>query len=252
MFERTLEAQALDAGANKLSPFSIAVVVHLSVFAAITIVSMLIVRPIKDPDLPLIIYLPPPPVIEYVRERAAEPAPPAIQRGTERPGATVQPKPEPPKPIEAPTETPRDLPAPADEPPGDPGPGQGLKGDPNGPLDGDPNAIGTTGGPGGPGTNVNVGPIELTPEMVRPVLLTKVQPDYPKVARQARLEGKVTVQAVIGLDGSVESVEIMRSTSSLFEGAALDAVRRWKYRPATMGGQPVRVYFVVEVGFVLR
>jgi protein TonB len=88
--------------------------------------------------------------------------------------------------------------------------------------------------------------------MVRPVLLTKVQPDYPKVARQARLEGKVTVQAVIGLDGSVESVEVMRSTSSLFEGAALDAVRQWKYRPATMGGQPVRVYFVVEVGFVLR
>ena len=88
--------------------------------------------------------------------------------------------------------------------------------------------------------------------MVRPVLLHKVQPEYPNVARRIRLEGRVTVQAVIGLDGSVESVEILRSSSPLFDDAALGAVKQWTYRPATMGGQPVRVYFVVEVGFVLR
>jgi protein TonB len=88
--------------------------------------------------------------------------------------------------------------------------------------------------------------------MVRPILLHKVSPDYPDVMRKARLEGRVTVQAVIGLDGGVESVEILRTSNALFDDAALAAVKQWRYRPATMNGVPVRVFFTVEVGFVLR
>jgi protein TonB len=253
MFERTLEAQALDAPHAKVSPFSIALLVHLTVFAVIFVVSLVMVPKIIEPQPPepLIVAVFREP-LEYVPEKQPAPAPPAVQRGNENPGAAVQPKPEPPRPIEMPDETPQNLPAPADNPPGDDGPGQGLKGDPNGRTDGDPNGFGTSpSGPGGPGTET-FGPVELTPEMVRPVLLHKVQPEYPNVARRIRLEGRVTVQAVIGLDGSVESVEILRSSSPLFDDAALGAVKQWTYRPATMGGQPVRVYFVVEVGFVLR
>ena len=156
-------------------------------------------------------------------------------------------------PRETPHETPRDLPAPVDPTVGDKGVGQGPIGDTTGSDNGVTGGDGTSdSGGGGNGTGANAGPIELTPEMVRPVLLHKVQPEYPNVARRIRLEGRVTVQAVIGLDGSVESVEILRSSSPLFDDAALGAVKQWTYRPATMGGQPVRVYFVVEVGFVLR
>ncbi|HJQ96989.1 MAG TPA: energy transducer TonB [Candidatus Polarisedimenticolaceae bacterium] len=255
MFERTLEAHALDAPHAKFSPFSIALLVHLTVFAVIFVISLVMVPKIIEPQPPpepLIVAIFHEP-LEYVREEVANPAPPKPPKGTEHPGPALQPKPEPPKPIETPSETPTELPAPVDPTAGDEGRGQGPIGDTNGSDSGVKGGDGTSdSGGGGNGAGSGTGPVELTPEMVRPVLLHKVQPDYPNVARRIRLEGRVTVQAVIGLDGSVESVEILRSSSPLFEDAALDAVKQWTYRPATMGGQPVRVYFVVEVGFVLR
>jgi protein TonB len=88
--------------------------------------------------------------------------------------------------------------------------------------------------------------------MIAPRLLVKVEPEYPHAARVARLSGKVELQAVIGLDGSVESADVLRSTSALFDEAALRAVRLWRYEPARMDGRPVRVYFTVVVTFVVR
>jgi protein TonB len=60
------------------------------------------------------------------------------------------------------------------------------------------------------------------------------------------------VRAVIAPDGSVESVEVVSSTNPMFNDAAVDAVRRWRYRPALMNGRPVRVYFSVVVDFLVR
>jgi TonB family protein len=57
---------------------------------------------------------------------------------------------------------------------------------------------------------------------------------------------------VVAEDGSVESVEVLASTNPLFTDAAVDAVRKWRYRPASMGGRPVRVFFSVVVDFVVR
>jgi protein TonB len=94
--------------------------------------------------------------------------------------------------------------------------------------------------------------VEVTGDMVRPVLLVKVEPSYPHVARRAGLGGRVTLRAVIAEDGSVESVEVFASTNSLFDNAAIEAVRQWRYRPALMNGRPVRVYFSVVVSFIVR
>ena len=150
-------------------------------------------------------------------------------------------------------ETPNDLPAPTAQENDTSGNGEGPKGDPDGFDDGLDDVIGPggPGGPGGKGTGTQA-PVELTPEMIRPVLLHKVSPVYPEVPRRARIQGRVTVQAVIGPDGSVESADVLRSSNPFFDDAALSAVRQWRYRPATMNGVPVRVYFTVEVGFVLR
>jgi len=78
MFERTLEAQALDAPHAKLSPFSIALLVHLTVFAVIFVISLVMVPKIIEPQPPehLIVAVFHEP-LEYVREQAASPAPPA-------------------------------------------------------------------------------------------------------------------------------------------------------------------------------
>jgi protein TonB len=84
------------------------------------------------------------------------------------------------------------------------------------------------------------------------VLLHKVEPEYPAIARPARLEGRVVLQAVIARDGTVEDVEIVHSTSRVFDEAALEAVRRWRYTPALLNGRAVRVVFRVNVEFVLE
>jgi protein TonB len=83
---------------------------------------------------------------------------------------------------------------------------------------------------------------------------TKVQPEYPELARVARLEGNVILQAIIHADGSVGELEILRCNrpNMGFEDAAVQAVTQWRYEPATQGGRPVEVYFTVFVEFKLH
>ena len=83
---------------------------------------------------------------------------------------------------------------------------------------------------------------------------TKVQPEYPELARVARLEGNVILQAIIHSDGSVGELEILRCNrpNMGFENAALSAVTQWRYEPATQGGRPIEVYFTVFVEFKLH
>jgi protein TonB len=83
---------------------------------------------------------------------------------------------------------------------------------------------------------------------------TKVQPEYPELARVARLEGNVILQAIIRADGSVGDLEILRCNrpNMGFEDAAVAAVKEWRYEPATQNGRPVEVYFTVFVEFKLH
>jgi protein TonB len=82
---------------------------------------------------------------------------------------------------------------------------------------------------------------------------TKVPPLYPELARVARIEGRVVLQAVICTDGSVTDLEVLRCSHPKlgFEEAAVDAVRQWRYKPALLDGRPVEVYFTVLVDFEL-
>jgi protein TonB len=92
--------------------------------------------------------------------------------------------------------------------------------------------------------------------VTNPVLLeeTKVKPEYPELARVARLEGKVILQAIIHKDGSVGDVSVLQSTRPNlgFEDAAMAAVKQWKYQPAMQGNRPVDVYFTIVVDFELH
>lgn len=82
-----------------------------------------------------------------------------------------------------------------------------------------------------------------------PVLLERVEPDYPEPARRARLEGTVVLEAIITAMGSVEEIRLLRSINPLLGQAAERAVRQWRYRPATLNGRAVRVYLTVTVKF---
>jgi protein TonB len=83
---------------------------------------------------------------------------------------------------------------------------------------------------------------------------SQVQPQYPHFARQARIEGRVILQAVIQKDGTVGEIEIISvPTANVgFDAAAIAAVRQWRYRPALHGGRPVDVITTIVIDFSLR
>jgi TonB family protein len=77
-------------------------------------------------------------------------------------------------------------------------------------------------------------------------------PAYPEIARKARLQGTVLVDAVIDREGNVIPRRLLRTLPMGLDRAALDTVRKWKFKPATLDGRPVNVYYVVPVVFQLQ
>ena len=93
---------------------------------------------------------------------------------------------------------------------------------------------------------------ESAADVVLPVLVKRVDPQYPESARARRLEGTVMIQAVIFKDGSVRFARVVKSTNSVFDSPALHAVRLRTYVPASHQGKPISIYFTIRVGFNAR
>jgi protein TonB len=81
-----------------------------------------------------------------------------------------------------------------------------------------------------------------------------VEPEYPELARVARVDGQVILQAIVRKDGSVGDVTVIRANRPNlgFEDNAIKAVSQWRYQPALQNGKPVEVYFTVVVDFSLH
>ena len=92
----------------------------------------------------------------------------------------------------------------------------------------------------------------VTSRMTPPVLISKVQPDYPSSERRAGREGTVIVTAVVGEDGAVREPKVIRSVSPGLDAAAVQAVIQWRYRPARLEDREVAVYTVVRLSFTLN
>jgi protein TonB len=136
-----------------------------------------------------------------------------------------------------------------------------------------PPAPGFIGGPGVPGSTgfpgtqnpvfdsvgMNTMPLLPPPPAVRQVrvshmmegnLIHRVQPEYPPLARQARIQGTVVLRAIISRDGKIDNLQVVSGHPMLVQ-AAIDAVRRWRYRPYLLNDQPVEVETQVTVNFTL-
>lgn len=83
-------------------------------------------------------------------------------------------------------------------------------------------------------------------------LLTHVMPLYPELAKMNRQQGKVTLYALIQPDGTIGDLAVVRSAGELFDRAALDAVRSWRYQPYLCDGTPVPVETLIDVNFTLQ
>lgn len=81
-------------------------------------------------------------------------------------------------------------------------------------------------------------------------LIFRVQPQYPEIARQARIQGTVALRAIISKAGTIENL-MVESGHPMLAPAAIKAVRQWRYRPYLLNGEPVEVETEITVNFVL-
>jgi TonB family protein len=84
-----------------------------------------------------------------------------------------------------------------------------------------------------------------------PVLLYKVEPEYSEEARKAKYQGVVVLRVVVDSTGRVVNPQVIRSLGLGLDEKAIEAVRRWKFRPGSKDGKPVPVIAEIEVSFRL-
>jgi protein TonB len=89
-------------------------------------------------------------------------------------------------------------------------------------------------------------------EVTPPVVITRVSPDYPRLAQMARKSGWVIVECVIGQDGRTRDARVVGSSWEPFEKPALDAVSQWVFRPGLHDGVAVNSMFELRVTFTLH
>ena len=77
-----------------------------------------------------------------------------------------------------------------------------------------------------------------------------MQPVYPPLARQARIQGTVQLRAIISKQGTIENL-VLESGHPMLAGAAIDAVRQWRYRPYLLNDDPIEIETEITVNFLL-
>jgi protein TonB len=128
---------------------------------------------------------------------------------------------------------------------------------PVGPISGSPDLGAVVDGTGRfvppppPPTTRQSGPVRVSELVTPPRKVVDVRPVYPDVARQARVEGTVILEAILDQSGHVDKLRVVRSVP-LLDLAAMDAVRQWRYTPTVLNGQPVPVLMTITIRFTLQ
>lgn len=139
--------------------------------------------------------------------------------------------------------------------------------DADAPVAPDFNSIGVQGGtnrsrtgiPGSIGDSIAVALPPAQPLPTHPIrvshwaegnVIYRVQPMYPLLARQARIQGSVQLRAIISKAGTIENLTVL-SGHVMLVTAAVEAVKRWRYRPYLLNGEPVEVETEITVNFLL-
>lgn len=238
----------------------VAIAIHLAAFASFTFASYWDVAEVPDPPTNDIFYV----------SMAPPPPPPPLGSGRPATETAVKPievKPVAPEQVVQPPSVPNDLPpvvaqttgdVASDLPPGGHPDGVAEGGAPDGdPNFGVPFSMGTD-----PLPSVGVGQAEPEPAndepivvggaVQKPEILVKTQPRYTELARRAKVQGIVGMKAVIDERGYVTDLQVLKSLPMGLDQAAIDAVSKWRFKPATLHGRPVKVYFNLTVNFTLQ
>ena len=240
MFVTGFDARSRTQGRlRRLGTAPLAVAIHAVVLGALAVAQAVDVRPVPEPVQIVSLWTPP--------------APP---RGDDRPRGSGQTKREAPaKTVSGPTVQIHEVTDTSAGPPKE------TAADDTGGIDSGPGTgTGTadTGKrppvreePASRETVVQDRPVRPGPDVVLPVAIERAEPRYPDIARRARVAGVAVLQAVIDRTGSVVDVSVLRDPGLGCGEAAAEAVRMWRYRPATRHGRPIAVILTVTVTFRL-
>lgn len=193
------------------------------------------------------------------------PPPPPASGGPATQRAQVEtPRERQPETFAQPRDVPREVPVALEAPAGDTDDGGaeeggvigGVKGGQRGGVVGgdiDGELGGTPGGkrggqPGGTGD----APLPVGGNVKPPIAVLRVEPVYSEIARRARIQGIVIIAATIDRDGNVVDARVIKPLPYGLDEAALRAIRQWKFRPGTLNGQPVPVYYNLTVNFLMK
>jgi len=94
-------------------------------------------------------------------------------------------------------------------------------------------------------------PVKFSEGVQEAQLISRIEPQYPVIAKQTRTEGTVRLHAIISREGRITSLDVISGHPFLVK-AALDAVRQWRYRPTLLNGEPVEVETSITVIFRLH
>jgi protein TonB len=83
------------------------------------------------------------------------------------------------------------------------------------------------------------------------MLIRRVEPVYPALAKQIGRGGHVELRAIIATDGTIQSLQVVGG-DPMFYQSALDAVQQWRYRPTVLNGQPVEIDTYITVIYYLQ
>jgi len=98
------------------------------------------------------------------------------------------------------------------------------------------------------------GPVRIGGQLSAPTLLKRVDPEYPELALAAQMQGLVILEAVVGEDGHVAEVRVLRSAgyAGVLDKAAVAALRQWQYSPLLLNGRPASFVLTVTLSFSLQ
>lgn len=229
-----MERKGLRSHLSGTVPISIAIhMVALLMLIVIPLVANVVIPTVSVtlPDYVRVAPMPPPPIVA--------PRPPA---GTTAPAPSATSSP-------APTQAPDKIgPEPSIASPGPDIPGAVSA------FPGDAGAITpgpTVPPPPPPDPPKQTGPVRVADLPIAPRKTVDTRPIYPEIARAARVEGTVVMEAVLDPAGQVTQIRVIRSIP-LLDQAAIDAVRQWRYTPSVYNGRPVSVLMTITIRFTLQ
>lgn len=242
MFEDVLSRRERTRGTGRAFSLPVAIALHAVALATVVGASIWFSEDLPEPAVPVAFFVPqsPPAPPGRPATQPAGPPPKAHDLSASAPVAIPETPPE-----EAPEPSP-----PAAEEESNPG-AIGIGDDAGAGIPGLPDGVPGATGPGGsfePGGE----PPRPGGDIRPPELVRRIEPGYPEAARKARQEGIVVLEAIIAASGSIEDIRVVKSAGVLLDSAAEEAVRRWRYRPATLNGRAVRVLLTVTVAFRLH